>query len=78
MTAEEEKQGKFIEIDAKHGLFGASWFIGALTIAGTRPHIIEKLIIEKDYFDKGFVSFQFFKNGSWTQVVVDTLLPYEK
>jgi hypothetical protein len=78
MVLEEDKQGKTIEIDAKHGLFGASWFIGALTIAGTKPAIIEKLIIEKDYFDKGFVAFQFFKNGAWTQVVVDTLLPYEK
>jgi hypothetical protein len=36
------------------------------------------LIVEKEYFDKGFVSFQFFKNGAWTQVIVDTLLPYEK
>lgn len=78
MIVEEDKQGKVIDIDAKHGVFAASSFIGALTIAGTKTHIIEKLIIEKDYFDKGFVSFQFFKNGSWIQVVVDTLLPYEK
>ena len=78
MVVDEEKNGKNIEIDAKHGLFGASWFIGALTIAGTKTSIIEKLVIEKDYFDKGFVSFQFFKNGSWVQVIVDTLLPYEK
>lgn len=39
---------------------------------------MEKLIIEKEYFDRGFVSFQFFKNGKWIQVIVDTLLPYEK
>ena len=78
MIVDEEKNVKNIEIDAKHGLFGASWFIGALTIAGTKTSIIEKLVIEKDYFDKGFVSFQFFKNGSWVQVIVDTLLPYEK
>lgn len=24
------------------------------------------------------MTFQFFKNGVWVQVVVDTLLPYEK
>ena len=75
MIAEE---GKSIDIDAKHGNFAISWFIGALTIVGTKPALIEKLIVEKDYFDKGFVTFQFFKNGEWRQVVVDTLLPYEK
>ena len=78
MIIEEDKNGKNIEIDAKHGLFGASWFIGALTTVGTKAQIVEKLVIQKEYFDKGFVSFQFFKNGSWVQVIVDTLLPYEK
>jgi len=47
-------------------------------MTGARAGTIEKLIIEKEYFDRGFVSFQFFKNGKWIQVIVDTLLPYEK
>lgn len=72
------QEGKTIDIDAKHGSFASSWFIGALTIVGTKPTLIEKLIVERDHFDKGFVSFQFFKNGQWQQVIVDTLLPYEK
>lgn len=67
-----------MDIDTKHGAFAKSWFISALTIVGTKPHYIEKLIVEKQYFDKGFVSFQFFKNGRWVQVIVDTILPYEK
>lgn len=41
----EDKNGKNIDIDAKHGLFGASWFLGALTIAGTRAQIIERLVV---------------------------------
>lgn len=40
MIIDEDKNGKNIEIDAKHGIFGASWFIGALTIAGTKTNII--------------------------------------
>jgi hypothetical protein len=75
---EEDKGGKNIDIDAKHGFFAASHFISAVIIVGNKSVLLEKLIIEKEYFDKGFVSFQFFKNGKWTQVIVDTLLPYEK
>ena len=26
--------------------------------------------------DKGYVSFNFFKNGEWQYIVVDTLIPY--
>ena len=59
-------------------MFAASEFISGLSVIGTRSNFIEKLIVEKEYFDKGFVSFQFFKNGKWCQVIVDTLLPYEK
>lgn len=39
---------------------------------------IEKLIFDYDHFeDYGFVTFQFFKNGDWKQVTVDTLLPFD-
>jgi hypothetical protein len=78
MLIEEDKSGRSIDIDSKHGLFASSHFISALSIVGTRPVLLEKLIIEKEYFERGFVSFQFFKNGKWVQVIVDTLLPYEK
>lgn len=78
MLIEEDKAGRSIDIDAKHGLFASSHFISALSIVGTRPALLEKLVIEKEYFERGFVSFQFFKNGKWVQVIVDTLLPYEK
>jgi hypothetical protein len=44
---EEDKTGKNIDIDAKHGLFAASHFISAVTIVGNKPTLFEKLIIEK-------------------------------
>lgn len=50
-------------------------FIGALSIISTHP-IIENIFIDVENFEKGYVSFQFFKNGEWRYVVVDTLLPY--
>ncbi|CAD8158986.1 unnamed protein product [Paramecium octaurelia] len=40
---------------------------------------LEKLILDYDQFDEcGFVAFQFFKNGEWQQVIVDTLLPFDQ
>lgn len=33
------------EIDAKHGLFGASHFVSALTMGGNRGGVIEKLVV---------------------------------
>lgn len=78
MIIDEDKNGKSVDIDIKHGIFAKNWFIGALSIISSRLSALEKLIVEKQYFERGFVSFQFFKNGRWVQVIVDTLLPYEK
>lgn len=76
MIIDEDKNGKSVDIDIKHGIFARNWFVGALSIISSRLPALEKLIVEKQYFERGFVSFQFFKNGKWVQVIVDTLLPY--
>ena len=67
---------KYIDCDAKQGVIAESWFIGVLTILAGRGDYINKLIVQKSFFDRGFVTFQFFKNGEWRQVIVDTILPY--
>lgn len=74
------KEAKFIvdkEGDVKQGAFGESSFIGGIVIIATRGDFIEKLFIDYDHFELGFVTFQFFKNGEWKQVMVDTLLPFD-
>lgn len=73
---DEEKGVKYIDCDAKQGVIAESWFIGVLTMLAGRGDYVNKLIVEKEFFDKGFASFQFFKNGEWRQVIVDTILPY--
>ena len=40
MIIEDEKGSRNIEIDAKHGMFGASEFISGLSIIGTRSNFI--------------------------------------
>jgi Calpain family cysteine protease. len=52
-------------------------WLGTLLMTSTKQQIIEKIFVNVDYFDKGFVCFQFFKNGEWKQVFIDTLLPYD-
>ena len=74
------KDAKFLidrEGDVKQGAFGESAFIGGIVIISTRGDFLEKLFIDFDHFELGFVTFQFFKNGDWKQVIVDTLLPFE-
>jgi len=43
----------------------------------TKTQILERIIWNIEHFDKGFVTFQFFKNGKWQPVIIDTLLPYD-
>lgn len=45
----------------------------------TRPEYLERLFVDvsEEHFKMGFVCFQFFKNGEWKQVFVDTRLPYD-
>ena len=67
--------GNKAECDMKPGPMCDGQFIGALAIISTHP-VIENIFIETDHMDKGYVSFQFFKNGEWKYIIIDTLLPY--
>ncbi len=74
------KDAKFLiesQSDVKQGAFGDSWFIGGLVMISSNEEYIKQLIVDSDHFDMGFVTIQFFINGEWVQVTVDTLLPYE-
>jgi len=46
-------------------------------MVSTKTQILDRIIWNIDHFDKGFVTFQFFKNGKWQPVIIDTLLPYD-
>jgi hypothetical protein len=63
--------------EMKPGAIGHTWFMGAIAIITSKGDIIEKLFVDSSHFDLGFVSFQFFKNGEWKQVMVDTALPFD-
>ena len=46
-------------------------------VLATRPELLQNLIVH-DGIEQGFSAFQFFKNGKWEQVLIDTRIPYNK
>lgn len=61
--------------DIKQGVLGDCWFLGSLLIQSTNPDLLNNLIVY-DGIEYGFAVFQFFKNGRWQYVIVDTRIPY--
>lgn len=61
--------------DIKQGILGDCWFLGSLLIQSTNPELLSNLIVY-DGIKYGFAVFQFFKNGRWQYVIVDTRIPY--
>jgi hypothetical protein len=60
--------------DIVQGVLGDCWVLGALCCLATRVDLLENLITF-DGLEYGFVIVQFFKNGVWQSVVIDTRLP---
>jgi hypothetical protein len=60
--------------DIEQGCLGDCWLLGALSCLATRVDLLQNLITF-DGMQYGFVVVQFFKNGEWKPVVVDTRLP---
>lgn len=61
--------------DITQGTLGDCWLLGAFCVLSTNPALLKNLI----YYDgivHGFAVFQFFKNGRWQHVVVDTRIPW--
>lgn len=61
--------------DIKQGVLGDCWLLGSLLIQSTNPDLLKNLIVY-DGIEHGFAVFQFFKNGRWQNVIVDTRIPY--
>ena len=63
--------------DIQQGSLGDCWFLGSLCCIATNTHFLERLFVNTEHMlDYGFVTCQFFKNGNWQQVIIDTRLPY--
>ncbi len=63
--------------DVKQGNLGDCWLLGSFLILATHPDLLQNLIVH-DGIEYGFAVFQFFKNGKWQYVIVDTRIPYNQ
>lgn len=61
--------------DVKQGSLGDCYLLGAFVTLSTHPDLLKNLIVY-DGIEHGFAVFQFFKNGKWQYVIVDTRIPY--
>lgn len=63
--------------DVKQGALGDCWLLGSFLILSTHPELLRNMIVH-DGIEYGFAVFQFFKNGKWQYVIVDTRIPYNQ
>ena len=61
--------------DVKQGNLGDCYLLGSFMILSTHADLLKNLIVY-DGIEYGFGVFQFFKNGRWQYVIVDTRIPY--
>ena len=61
--------------EVKSGLLADQWLLGTFSSLGMNPELLRNLIVY-DGIKSGFAVFQFFKNGIWQHVIVDTRIPY--
>lgn len=61
----------------KFGAMSDGVFTGALAMVAIHP-CIENLMVDTESLKYGYAAFQFFKNGEWRYVIVDTQLPYSE
>jgi len=60
--------------DIMQGILGDCWLLGAFCCLSTRSDLLKNLIVY-DGMKYGVIIIQFFKNGVWLPVVIDTKLP---
>ena len=63
--------------DVKQGALGDCWLLGSFLCLATNPEMLANLIVH-DGIEFGYAVFQFFKNGRWQYVIVDTQIPYNQ
>ena len=65
--------------DVNQGKLGDCYLVGAMASVAVHPDdIIERLFVEDDFNETGKVSTNFYKDGEWETVTVDTRLPCDK
>jgi hypothetical protein len=60
--------------DIEQGNLGDCWFLSGLAAVATVPNLLERICVERDEL-VGVYGFVFFRDGHWTDVIIDEYAP---